>query len=511
MSPENPNRPAWRAVHRPLLGLLTGLAILALFELGLRLIGAGSDLHQRDPYLGFRPGSPLMVQDPRAPEGRMVTADWRIGQFNRQRLTLPRPGGTYRILCFGGSTVFGFPFWDPGSFSNFLRQGLSIADPFRQYEVINLGGMGYASYRVRWLVEEGLGYEPDLVVLMSGHNEFLEYRFYEQSVDQPESALALRGMLYKLRIFELLREAVLSVKESPQSIESGSWTMLPGDTLDRRPLVRDEIQREQTIEHFSYNIRQIIQACQNAQVPLIIATLPSNLKDYPPNLSEHGPDFSDANKGRLLELINQGLADLDAGELEPAISGLESAYELDPGYAAISFALGRSYLSAGHVDRAKKYFQQAADDDAMPIRAGLAVNESIRELAAADRVALADMESAFFRAAGDGIPGDELFLDHCHPGPAGQNIIALSIARVMAEQGWIKPRMDLLMAFDRAAADVVGSMDDDFLAESYYRLAFETGVHLGRTERGLRFLDLALSFNPNHAGAYVLMEKLGEK
>ena len=45
-------------------------------------------------------------------------------------------------------------------------------------EVINAGGICYASYRLLDLVDECLNYEPDLIIVMCGHNEFLEPRHY---------------------------------------------------------------------------------------------------------------------------------------------------------------------------------------------------------------------------------------------------------------------------------------------------------------------------------------------
>ena len=61
-----------------------------------------------------------------------------------------------------------------------------MADSSRTWEVINAGGISYASYRVALVVKELAAYAPDLFVVYSGHNEFLERRTYSDTLDEPE-------------------------------------------------------------------------------------------------------------------------------------------------------------------------------------------------------------------------------------------------------------------------------------------------------------------------------------
>ncbi|MFW6168867.1 MAG: hypothetical protein ACODAD_00150 [Planctomycetota bacterium] len=65
-----------------------------------------------------------------------------------------------------------------------LREFLPVAHPSRRWEVVNAGGVGYASYRVAKLMEELVRYEPDLFIIYSGHNEFLKRRTYADPFDR---------------------------------------------------------------------------------------------------------------------------------------------------------------------------------------------------------------------------------------------------------------------------------------------------------------------------------------
>ena len=49
--------------------------------------------------------------------------------------------------------------------------------------MINCGGVSYASYRLGPILDEVLGYEPDLIMLYTGHNEFLEARTYPRLIE----------------------------------------------------------------------------------------------------------------------------------------------------------------------------------------------------------------------------------------------------------------------------------------------------------------------------------------
>ncbi len=101
----------------------------------------------------------------------------------------------------GGSTTYGHPYWDATSFAGWLRQYLPVVDPEHNWEVINAGGISYASYRVAALMEELSQYEPDIFIVYSVHNEFLERRTYADMFDQPAAAVHLTSLLSRTRVW----------------------------------------------------------------------------------------------------------------------------------------------------------------------------------------------------------------------------------------------------------------------------------------------------------------------
>lgn len=160
-----------------------------MLEFGLRWTGLQPITQQGDPFVGFSRQIPLFEQVEGATDGDgpqpldgqdarardtayLQTAYGKLVWFNPQSFPKRKPEGTRRIFCMGGSTTYGRPFADSTSYCGWLRRFLPLVDPSQEWEVINAGGVSYASYRVAALMEELAQYEPDLFIVLSAHNEF---------------------------------------------------------------------------------------------------------------------------------------------------------------------------------------------------------------------------------------------------------------------------------------------------------------------------------------------------
>ena len=205
--------PTSRRVGRRALTLLrTALLLVAVtavylgaLEFILAAAGISPIVEDTDPYVGFSSQIPLLVRES-APDGEemMATAGNKLDLFNMQRFPARKASGTYRIFCMGGSTTYGRPYDDATSFCGWLRAILPKADPARRWEVINAGGISYASYRVRMLMEELVQYEPDLFIVYTGHNEFLERRTYGPIMDTPAWLREAGAALHRTRTYAAL-------------------------------------------------------------------------------------------------------------------------------------------------------------------------------------------------------------------------------------------------------------------------------------------------------------------
>ncbi len=257
-------RRRWRVLAFRLAAVLVGLLPLLACELAFRWLDWGRPNLHEDPFVGFSATRPLFVLDPT--RTRFEIAPSRRLFFQPDSFAAVKSPREFRIFCLGGSTVQGRPFSIETSFTTWLELSLQAADPSRSWEVVNCGGVSYASYRLAPIVEELLQHKPDLFILCTGHNEFLEDRTYAAIKRTPAAVRLPLEWLSRLRTFVLAREAVLRLADQEPDPDAATRPVLPKEVdtiLDYRGGLRsyhrDDRWREGVIAHFEFNLRRMIE------------------------------------------------------------------------------------------------------------------------------------------------------------------------------------------------------------------------------------------------------------
>ncbi len=201
--------PLWKKL---LFSALSVAVFFLLLELLLLAVGFSVADPGGDPFVGFSGYVPLL-EPSRDKDGKPIlrTARNKLNWFNEIEFTAKKPANTYRIFCLGGSTTYGHPYWDNTSYSRWLREMLPIIDSSKRWEVINAGGISYASYRVANVMEELSQYEPDAFLVFSAHNEFLERRTYASIIDSP--TIKFSGLLSKTRTWQLMSRTIKKIRQ----------------------------------------------------------------------------------------------------------------------------------------------------------------------------------------------------------------------------------------------------------------------------------------------------------
>lgn len=425
------------------------MLLLVLVELVLALTGAGEGALHDDPFVGFAPGSPLFAQRT-LPSGERVwaTRPEKLRFFNEQSFPVEKAPGTYRIFTLGGSTTFGHPYDDAVSFAGWLRHYLPEADPSRRWEVINAGGISYASYRVAELMKELVRYQPDLFVLYTGHNEFLEERTYADLIHQSPALKRLRMWLSGFRFAALLRQAArgadagtaapegASTLEPEVAARLESWTGV--EAYERDPELRRAV-----IEHFAFNLDRMAAIAEDAGAGLVIVAPVSNVKDFSPFKSEHGAEVEAAAAARFAALLAAGRERLAAGDPAAAVGPLEEAVAIDPEHAEGRFRLGRALLGTGDLEGAARELLAAKELDVAPLRAIEPLVEETKLAAARHGLPLIDLpailEADSRERYGHPILGDEYLLDHVHIDVERHSLVAERVMAAMEESGALRP------------------------------------------------------------------------
>lgn len=156
------------------LATLTALATVAVAELAVRWIDRdGSDYALemwRYARLLKRPSRRPGIAHEHVPgrSARLMGVDVRINALGlRERdIDHPRPPGVRRVLMLGDSLIFGWGVAAEATTSRRLEATLNQRDPGGRWQVINAGVGNYNTRtEVRYLLAEGLRYDPEVVVL----------------------------------------------------------------------------------------------------------------------------------------------------------------------------------------------------------------------------------------------------------------------------------------------------------------------------------------------------------
>ena len=435
-------RPWWKKL---LFGLFTTVLFFAALEGILRLSGVSAQIVLRDPFVEFAPGIPLFEQE-RDDNGRVVLATSRqkLTWFNKQTFPKNKLPNTYRIFCVGGSTTYGRPYDDLTSYPGWMRELLAIADSSREWEVINAGGISYASYRVAAVMEELTGYQPDLFVVYCGHNEFLEERTYRDVKRKPSSLLKLRGFLNRTQTYAALNRLL-----SPLTIDRGEIPRLPGEvdavldhTTGPELYHRDDRLQRQILDHYEFNLARMITIARSVDAGLLFITPASNLKDASPFKSEQDQTLSREEADQWKRLYDKANKLETAGEIQDALRVYREAAAIDSHFADLHFRMGTLLFRQQRFDEALLAFQHARDEDVCPLRALTEMSAAFKNLDRHDGVWVLDFESLVkekcFREQGHRIPGEEYFFDHVHPVIATNRSLAKAIVERMMENGMIR-------------------------------------------------------------------------
>lgn len=474
-----------------LAAVLIGLSPLLAFEGVCRLLDWGRPSLHDDPFVGFDSIRPLFVL--RDDAARYEIPPARQTYFRPDSFSAEKPADEFRIFCLGGSTVQGRPFKIETSFTTWLEISLDAAQGDRQWEVVNCGGVSYASYRLIPVLREVLTYQADLIILYTGHNEFLEARTFDHIDDRGWLLNQSLAGAARLRTFTLLREGYLRLQGRSSDDPPRGRPILPTEVdalLDYRgglaEYQRDPPWREGVVQQYRYNLQQMVEMAREQGVDVILVNPVSNIRNCPPLKSLHREDLTADEAAQWISLCRQASRKLSGGDSADvhAAAGLyQQACRLDSQHAGGFYNLAQCYDAAGRIEPARAAFLQAKELDICPLRILKPMNEAVLQIARQTDTPLVDAQALFESHSPDGIVGSQWLLDHVHPGIKGHQLLADTLADKMVELGMVHPRADWQQRKRRRYREHFASLPELYFHEGSQRLAAVRGWAQGRADR----------------------------
>jgi tetratricopeptide (TPR) repeat protein len=430
------NRSGWRRAVFPLIAVLLAVLPFLLLEGSLRFFDVGTVAGEATAGFG---GSLLFEFD--EDEETYTTARHRLLFFGPQEFAREKPPRTFRIFGLGGSTVHGRPYENGSSLLKWMELELEGRDSTREYETVNCGGLSYASYRLATLLGEVLQYDPDLIVVATGHNEFLEDRSYRSERKQPAWVRWLARQGSQLRTVTLARQALQGEPDEQDALDEASDLEPEVEArLDTKSgyasYHRDEQWRQDVIDQYEESMLAMVEACRTAKVPLILVNLGENLRDCPPFKSEHRAELS-ADLLQQWQALFDRATELDDADPAEALKLYRQAETIDGEYALLSFRMARCYDRLGEWAQAREYYRQARQLDICPLRMIEELHERLQRVANETDTPLVDAQALAVEASPDAIPGNNCFMDHVHPDIGSHQQIGRLLADKVESMGLV--------------------------------------------------------------------------
>ncbi|WAC14068.1 hypothetical protein [Dyadobacter pollutisoli] len=399
-----------------ILSVLSPLLVLALLEAGLRLFGYGHnlDLFIKDPA---RKG--YLVMNQHASEkyfARQQNAT--IGNF--EPFPEKKAPGTFRIFVLGESTTIGYPYMNNGSFHRWLQYRLLHTFPEKDFEVINLSLTAVNSHTVLDFAKNVVNYEPDAVMVYTGHNEYYGALGAASAGFLGRSPFMVR-MLIWLREFRLVQLF--------SALTSSISDLFSGEKIDLRENLMKRMAADQQvplgsdiyrvgIEQFTSNMDALCRLMGERKVPLLVSNLVSNEKDLKPLVSlPGGPDIS----------------------------------------ADLHFRTGNELYADRKFVEAKQEYIRAKELDVLRFRAPEEMNKVLAKVAARyNGVTLVDTKGLFEKHSTQGILGKETLLEHVHPNLFGYALLSESFYQAMEKADLVPARRRMSLEELRKRMPITG-------------------------------------------------------
>ncbi len=449
---------------------LLPVVLIILLEFSLRTFNYGRNIETWIPYHPELPGK-LVLNTEIASKYFLTTKGIPSSIFDP--FDAVKKPGTFRVFVLGESSAAGFPYEPTGSYSRYIRDRLQLVYPKQNIEVVNVSMAAINSIVIKDMLPEILKQEPDLILLYVGHNEYYGvFGAASQSLFAGNKTM-LNAMLYlnEFKTVQLLRNMMNTVSFWFKGKEKPSGATLMARMASNNLVPYKSSLYQAGLTQFEGELSDIIQMIKQKNVPLIMGTLTSNLKDQPPFIS-----------------INE--------------KENESADHF--------YKLAEESLKKGNAVEAKTLFIKAKELDALRFRAPEEMNDIIKKLAGSNQIPLVDFETAFNNLSENNIVGNNLMVDHLHPTLHGYQVFGKMFFEAM-EKNYFLPGGEKINISDEEQHSLVVknfpfSRLDSTIA-NYRLLSLKGDFPFNKTGKSKTLLDFVKLTDYNDSLAYKVVEE----
>jgi len=448
--------------RRLLFAIVPALVFMLLIE-GAAWIG--------DAATGYR-GSLLRALDaiethaePRTPQGRLpwegaelkvrceappnvTQTQWKMGGVEledtisefRYESTVPADvlAATGRsIFVVGGSAAFGHPYPRDQVFPALLRERLRD----RGDVVLNAAQIGWPSAGAADVVERiAKHYEPDVVIIMCGNNEWNFWAAPHQPWGDGADAASMRTMATSRALawvqYWSVRRTIDGMDDMRAARDDFAMhrEMTGVDYALEHPLERHVefdaegwlATKEHFLDVFEANLVQMVRRTKESGAQAILVTIPFNYRLSPAWKHPQPESFLPEHREAVRAGVAEAAAAYARGDDEGCLAAADAALALDPYPPVLHSLRGAALARIERWEDAENAFAQCREHMIGNLGGRLSVNERIRSVAEKEGADLVDAARIFAERqhALGGHFNEDLIHDDCHPSLLGHRVLA---------------------------------------------------------------------------------------
>lgn len=295
------------------------------------------------------------------------------------------------------------PFNPNSHFAHMLNGFLQQSFPDKEMEIIPISFSSASSFIQLKICSEILKYEPDLVILLPGRDEFT-------------GAHSIAGNIIHRNISDF---SILPHSKIYQKV-----TCL----FDKKYISElNPKLLKQSVSFFENNLEKAVLSLRKKNIQVAIVNNSANLADYIPESR-----FCSSDSTWLKTVYENGKKAYESYNYDLAHECFSNVIEKEKTHAGSLYYLGKIAQTDRNYALAKQYFLKAQKFDLSKARPGEVLNRSIFRIAIVLDCKLIDLNACFVNNSEGGIPGKNLF-SGLHPNLLGNFLLAGECFKVVKE------------------------------------------------------------------------------
>ena len=325
---------------------------------------------------------------------------------------------TFRAFILGESAARG-EFLADFSFSRMLEAVLKKNNPDKNIEIINTGIPAINSWVITEIANELVDYQPDLVIIYAGNNEFIG-PYGPASIFSGNSG----RLAAKLGIFASSLDLIKALKSDqlPKTLKKG-WQGL--EMFFENRIAPNSKLIETCIENWQKNLKEILQPFKKNSIPTLICSVPANLKDCPPFMSvEISPEST-----KKLDILKTAYSN---NNWDKIIEIFDKNSEIFKNHALANWLKAEAKFRQNNYKEALNLYKKSLNLDCFRVRTNTEMNKISEKISTEFKSGFLDLIPIFNQNSQTQICGKDLIYDHVHLTFKGHFLAAKSIYKFIA-------------------------------------------------------------------------------